>query len=351
MVLVAHAKSYCEIVKEKSVLRQLIRYSDQTLTDAYLGQKTTAQILEEAEQGVFQLSQERMEGGLRHISGIVGEAFERIQEMSLKEGGLTGITTGYDGLDNLLSGLQPADLVLLAARPSMGKTALGVNIATNAAIQGKCKVAIFSLEMSSMQLSQRIIASLSKVDLQKIISGNIEDPEEWTRIANASGALAELDLYIDDTASIPLSELRAKCRRMKMEKGLDLVMIDYLQLMETHERTENRQQEISAISRGLKALAKEINCPVLALSQLSRNLESRKDKRPMLSDLRESGAIEQDADVVMFIYREDYYDDESEKGNIAEIQIAKHRNGPTGKTELVFLKEITTFANMAREVT
>lgn len=238
---------------------------------------------------------------------------------------------------------------MLAARPSMGKTALGINIATNAAIRGKGKVAIFSLEMSDLQLSQRIISSLAKVNLQKIISGNLES-KDWQQVAEAAAAIRGLDIFIDDTSGISLTELRSKCRRLKIEQGLDLIVIDYLQLMSSDGRQESRQQEISTISRGLKALAKEIECPVLALSQLSRLTETRADKHPMLSDLRDSGAIEQDADVVMFIYREDYYNEKSELSNIAEIIIAKHRNGPTGSVQMVFLPEITTFADKAREI-
>ncbi len=347
--LVAHVKSYCEIVKEKSILRQLIHNSNITLEDAFQEQKEAAVILNEAEQNIFHLSQKQMEKGLRHIGGIVGEAFTKMQELSQKAGGLTGITTGFVDLDQSLSGLQASDLILLAARPSMGKTALGINIATNAAIRGKGKVAIFSLEMSDLQLSQRIISSLAKVNLQKIISGNLES-KDWQQVAEAAAAIRGLDIFIDDTSGISLTELRSKCRRLKIEQGLDLIVIDYLQLMSSDGRQESRQQEISTISRGLKALAKEIECPVLALSQLSRLPETRADKHPMLSDLRDSGAIEQDADVVMFIYREDYYNEKSELSNIAEIIIAKHRNGPTGSVQMVFLPEITTFADKAREI-
>lgn len=347
--LISNASSYAAIVKEKALLRDLIRTSDETISDAYGERKSASDILARAEEEIFRISQERSDRDLRAISGIVGEAFEKIQEMSMKGGGLTGVTTGYQDLDRDLSGLQASDLVLLAARPSMGKTALGINIATNAAIRAKAKVAIFSLEMSDLQLSQRIISSLSHVDLKKIISGQIA-ADEWEIIAEAASAMRELPIYIDDTAGITVSEMRAKCRRMKLERGLDLVVIDYLQLMASDGRNENRQQEISAISRGLKALAKELQVPVLALSQLSRAPEARTNKRPMLSDLRESGAIEQDADVVMFIYRDDYYDKASEVPNLAEVIIAKHRNGPTGTVEMVFLPDTTTFADKAREI-
>ena len=270
------------------------------------------------------------------------ESFARIEEMAANKGQLTVLTTGFLDIDNKLSGLQKSDLVLIAARPSMGKTAFGLNVATNAALKAKAKVAIFSLEMSKEQLVQRMIAATAHVDLQKIISGNLTE-DEWLQIINSMGPLSQADIYIDDTAGISLTEMRAKCRRLKIEKGLDLVVIDYLQLMQLDVRTENRQQEISAISRGLKGLAKEMECPVISLSQLSRAPELRSDHRPMLSDLRESGAIEQDADVVMFLYRDEYYNEESEKKNIGEVIIAKHRNGPTGTVELVWKKEFTKF--------
>lgn len=247
-------------------------------------------------------------------------------------------------MDNKLSGLQKSDLVLLAARPSMGKTALGINIATNAAVKAGAKVAVFSLEMSKEQLVQRMISATAHVDLQKIISGNLVD-NEWMQVVNSMGPLSQINVFIDDTAGISLMEMKAKCRRLKIEKGLDLVVIDYLQLMQLDGHIESRQQEISAISRGLKALAKEMECPVVALSQLSRAPELRADHRPILSDLRESGAIEQDADVVMFLYRDEYYNQESEKKNIGEVIIAKHRNGPTGNLELVWKGEYTKFLN------
>lgn len=271
-----------------------------------------------------------------------------MEQRAQNPGGLTGLSTGFVDLDRKLSGLQKSDLVLIAARPSMGKTALMVNIATNAALKNDARVAIFSLEMSKNQLVQRVISSNAHVDLQKVISGDINE-DEWTKIINAMPIISDLKIEIDDTAAISPLELKAKCRRMKVEKGLDLIVIDYLQLMQMSGRVESRQQEISTISRNLKAIAKELDVPVIALSQLSRAPELRSDHRPILSDLRESGAIEQDADVVMFLYRDEYYNkEESEKPNIGELIIAKHRNGPTGTVELVFKKEYTKFLNLER---
>ena len=271
-----------------------------------------------------------------------------MEQRAQNPGGLTGLSTGFVDLDRKLSGLQKSDLVLIAARPSMGKTALMVNIATNAALKNDARVAIFSLEMSKNQLVQRVISSNAHVDLQKVISGDINE-DEWTKIINAMPIISDLKIEIDDTAAISPLELKAKCRRMKVEKGLDLIVIDYLQLMQMSGRVESRQQEISTISRNLKAIAKELDVPVIALSQLSRAPELRSDHRPILSDLRESGAIEQDADVVMFLYRDEYYNkEESEKPNIGELIIAKHRNGPTGTVELVFKKEYIKFLNLER---
>jgi replicative DNA helicase len=250
-------------------------------------------------------------------------------------------------LDEKISGLQKSDLVLLAARPSMGKTALGLNIALNSALKGGASVAIFSLEMSREQVVQRMLSSSAHVDLQKIISGKLNE-EEWVKIIKAMGPLSQTKIFIDDTAGISLMEMKAKCRKLKIEKGLDLIVVDYLQLMQADSMKESRQQEISAISRGLKALAKEIECPVLALSQLSRAPELRSDHRPILSDLRESGAIEQDADIVMFLYRDEYYNKDTDKKNIGELILAKHRNGPTGTVELVWMGQFTEFLNMER---
>lgn len=335
---------YCKIVKEKSILRQLIRSSNEIMSFAYDDSEDVNLIIEKAEKNIFDITQGAHRQGFAPINEVLLDSFAKIEEMAANQGGLTGLTTGFIDLDNKLSGLQKSDLVLIAARPSMGKTALGINIVTNAALEANASAAIFSLEMSKEQLVQRMISSTAHVDLQKIISGRLVE-DEWLQIINSMGPLSQTNVYIDDTAGITLMEMKAKCRRLKVEKGLDLILIDYLQLMEMEGRQESRQQEISAISRGLKALAKEMDCPVVALSQLSRAPELRSDHRPILSDLRESGAIEQDADVVIFLYRDDYYDEESEKKNIGEAIISKHRNGPTGVVELVFKKEFTKFLN------
>jgi replicative DNA helicase len=343
----ANAKYYCNIVEEKSTLRKLIRSSNEIMGLAYENSEEVNAIIEKAEKNIFDITQGAHKKGIVPISEVLLSSFAQIEERAANKGGLTGLTTGFSDLDRKLSGLQKSDLVLLAARPSMGKTALGVNIATNASLKGNGKIAIFSLEMSKEQLVQRIISSTAHVDLQKIISGNLAD-DEWIQVVNAMGPLSRMEIYIDDTAGISMMEMKAKCRRLKVEKGLDLIVVDYLQLMQVDGKVESRQQEISAISRGLKGLAKEMECPVLALSQLSRAPELRSDHRPILSDLRESGAIEQDADVVLFLYRDEYYDKESEKKNIGEVIIAKHRNGPTGSIELVFKQEYTKFLNMEK---
>ncbi len=343
----ANTKYYCDIVEEKSILRRLIGSSNEIMGLAYDNSESVNVIIEKAEKNIFDITQGAHRRGFFPINEVLLTSFAQIEERAANKGQLTGITTGYADLDLKLSGLQKSDLVLLAARPSMGKTALGVNIATNASLKDNAKVALFSLEMSKEQLVQRIISSTAHVDLQKIISGNLVD-DEWIQIVNAMAPLSKMDIYIDDTAGISMMEMKAKCRRLKIEKGLDMIVVDYLQLMQMDGRAENRQQEISAISRGLKGLAKEMECPVLAISQLSRAPELRSDHRPILSDLRESGAIEQDADVVMFLYRDEYYDKESEKKSIAELIIAKHRNGPTGQIELVFKQEYTKFLNMER---
>lgn len=340
----ANTKYYCKIVEEKSILRRLINSSDEIITKAYEDNEDINALIEKAEKNIFDITQGSHKEGFSPINEVLLSSFAQIEERAANKGGLTGLTTGFIDLDNKLSGLQKADLVLLAARPSMGKTAFGINIATNAAVKAGAKVAIFSLEMSKEQLVQRMISATSHVDLQKIISGDLVD-NEWMQVVNSMGPLSQINVFIDDTAGISLMEMKAKCRRLKIEKGLDLVLIDYLQLMQLDGHTESRQQEISAISRGLKGLAKEMECPVIALSQLSRAPELRADHRPILSDLRESGAIEQDADVVMFLYRDEYYNQESEKKNIGEVIIAKHRNGPTGNVELVWKGQYTKFLN------
>lgn len=340
----ANTKYYAKIIHEKSILRRLISSSNEIMGKAYEDSEEVDLIIEQAEKNIFDITQGAHKQGFSPIDKVLLSSFAKIEEMAANKGGLTGLTTGFTDVDNKLSGLQKSDLVLLAARPSMGKTAFGINIATNTALKAGAKVAVFSLEMSKEQLVQRMISATAHVDLQKIISGNLVE-DEWLQIINSMGPLSQANVYIDDTAGISLTEMKAKCRRLKIEKGLDLVVIDYLQLMQLGGRQENRQQEISSISRGLKGLAKEMECPVIALSQLSRAPELRSDHRPILSDLRESGAIEQDADVVLFLYRDEYYNEDSEKKNIGELIIAKHRNGPTGLVELVWKKEFTKFLN------
>ncbi len=339
-----NVEAYSKIVKEKSVLRYMIRISDEIMSKCYSNMAAT-EILEYAESSIYGISQSKSKGDLEKISNILGITLDQINQMSLNEGGLTGVTTGLVDLNKHLSGLQKSDLILLAARPAMGKTTLALNMALSAALDGK-NVAIFSLEMSKMQLTQRFLSSLSLIDLQKIISGTLEE-DDFGMLGDALRIMEDTPIYVDDTSSISLTELRSKCRRLSSKEGLDLVLIDYLQLMtDGSGRNENRQQEISNISRGLKGLAKELNCPVVALSQLSRAVESRTDKRPMLSDMRESGAIEQDADIVMMLYRDDYYNPESERPNIADLIIAKHRNGPTGTVQLYFNKKYTKFTDL-----
>ena len=340
----ANIKYYCKIVEEKSLLRKLIKSSDEIIGKAYEDSDDVNVLMEKAEKNIFDITQGVEREGFYPIDEVLLDSFAKIEQMAANKGNLTGLTTGFIDLDNTLSGMQASDLILLAARPSMGKTALGINIAVNSALNADANVAVFSLEMSKEQLVQRMISSVAHVNLGKIISGDLEE-DEWLKIINAMGPLSKSKIVIDDTPAISLMEMSAKCRRQKMKEGLDLIVIDYLQLMQMEGHNENRQQEISAISRGLKGLAKEMSCPVIALSQLSRAPELRADHRPILSDLRESGAIEQDADVVMFLYRDDYYNKDSEKMNIGEVILAKHRNGPTGTVELVWKGEFTKFLN------
>ncbi|XOQ17788.1 MAG: replicative DNA helicase [Sporanaerobacter sp.] len=343
----ANVKYYCDIVEEKSILRRLIKSCDEIITKSFEDAEEVNSIIERAEKSIFDITQGRNNEGFSPIKEVLLDSFSRIEEMSMNEGGLTGLTTGFLDIDEKLSGLQKSDLILLAARPSMGKTALGLNIALNSAIKGNGHVAIFSLEMSKEQLVQRMLSSVSHVNLQKIISGRL-DEDEWVKIVQAMGPLSSTNIFIDDTPGISIMEMKAKCRKLKIEKGLDLVVVDYLQLMQSDSPSESRQQEISSISRGLKALAKEMECPVLALSQLSRAPELRSDHRPILSDLRESGAIEQDADIVMFLYRDEYYNEDTDKKNIGEVIIAKHRNGPTGTVELLWMGQFTKFVNLEK---
>ncbi len=338
---------YAQIVKDKSVLRNLIKVTEGISNECYLDKEKLDDILAGAEKNVFDIVQRRGSSDFVNIRDIVIQSLDNIEAASRNKGAVTGIATGFYDLDYKTAGLQPSDLVLLAARPSMGKTAFVLNIAEHIAVKNKITTAIFSLEMSKTQLVNRILSMNSRVDAQVLRTGNLED-SDWANLMESARIIGESGLIIDDTPGISITELRSKCRKFKLEQNLGLVIIDYLQLMSASGRSESRQQEISEISRSLKALAREINCPVVALSQLSRAVEKRDDKRPMLSDLRESGAIEQDADVVMFIYRDEYYNKESPEAGITEIIIAKQRNGPTGTVKLGWQAEYTKFVNLER---
>lgn len=342
----ANIRHYADIVEEKAILRKLIRFTTQIASRCYEDQEETMELLDNAEKMILEIASNRNSDGLVSIKTVLSNTLEKIEHMSNNRGNITGVPSYFADLDRMTSGWQPSDLIILAARPAMGKTTFGLNIAYNAATKGKMPVAVFSLEMSREQLVQRLISAEAMIDQHKLRTGRLQD-EEWLRLTKAAQPLSTAQMYIDDTPAISVLELRAKARRLKAEKGLALIVIDYLQLMQVNSRkNENRQQEISEISRSLKALARELDVPVLALSQLSRAVEQSHEKRPQLSHLRESGALEQDSDLVMFIYREDYYNPESEKPGIAEIILAKHRNGPTGSVELGFIKEFTKFVNL-----
>lgn len=345
----ANIKYYLNIVKEKSLLRKLIKVTDNIQNECYAGKEDVDTIFAQTEKDIFQLIQNRGNSEYVPIKEIVKNALNRIMMASKTQGNVTGIATGFIDLDYRTSGMQPSDLILVAARPSMGKTAFVLNIAQYVAFHNDLATAIFSLEMSKEQLVNRLFSLESRVDAQVLRTGNLTDTD-WEKLIEGAGVVGGSKLIIDDTPGISISELRSKCRQYKMEHDLKLVIIDYLQLMSgSGKRIDSRQQEISEISRSLKALARELQVPVVALSQLSRAVEQRPDHRPMLSDLRESGAIEQDADVVMFIYRDDYYNKDTENKNIAEIIIAKQRNGPIGTVNLVWLPQYTKFANMKRD--
>ena len=344
----ANARYYAEIVRDKSMLRRMIKTTEEIANDCYQGTESTDVLMEQTEKKVFDLLQNRGGSDYVPIKQVVLDALDQIERASKTQGSVTGIATGFLDLDYKTSGLQPSDLVLVAARPSMGKTAFVLNIAQYVALKSNLCTAIFSLEMSKTQLVNRLFALEARVDAQKLRSGNLTD-KDWEDLIDGAGTIGQSKLIIDDTPGISISELRSKCRKYKLEHDLKLIIIDYLQLMSGSGRaSDSRQQEISDISRALKSLARELNVPVIALSQLSRAVEQRPDHRPMLSDLRESGAIEQDADVVMFIYREDYYIKDTENKGIAEIIIAKQRNGPIGTVNLVWLPEYTKFANMEK---
>ncbi len=343
----ANVRYYAQIVKDKAVLRSLIKATESISNQCYLDKEKLEDILAGAEKSIFDIVQRRSSSEFVSIRDIVLQSLDNIEAASRNKGAVTGIATGFYDLDYKTAGLQSSDLILLAARPSMGKTAFVLNIAEHTAIKNNITTAIFSLEMSRTQLVNRMFSMNSRVDTQMLRTGNLEDAD-WANLMESARVIGESGLIIDDTPGISITELRSKCRKFKLEHNLGLVIIDYLQLMSGSGRSESRQQEISEISRSLKALAREISCPVVALSQLSRAVEKRDDKRPMLSDLRESGAIEQDADVVMFIYRDEYYNKESQEAGITEIIVAKQRNGPTGTVKLGWQAEYTKFVNLER---
>lgn len=342
----ANVEKYIKIVEEKAALRELIKTANEIIELGYDPTEDLDMIMDNAEKKIFNIMQNKNQKGYAPIKDVLVDTFAQLEELYNQKQHITGVATGFVDLDYKTAGLHNSDLVLIAARPAMGKTAFAVNIATNAAVRGNVPVAMFSLEMSKEQLVNRILCSEAMVDSNKVRTGKIED-EDWIKIAGAIGPLSEAQMFIDDTPGISINEIRAKCRKLKLEKNIGLVVIDYLQLVQgTGKRGSSREQEISEISRSLKILAKEIEVPVIALSQLSRAVEARPDHRPMLSDLRESGSIEQDADIVMFLYRDDYYNEDSEKKNQAEVIIAKQRAGSTGTVDLAWLGQYTKFANL-----
>lgn len=341
----ANVEYYARIVAEKSLLRKLIKASSKISALCFEEQEDPVSLLDQAERLILSISGGSGKGNIASIRSVLLETLNKIESLYLQNTSVTGVASHYHALDRFTSGWQKSDLIILAARPAMGKTSLCLNIAQNVAVKDNLPVAVFSLEMSKEQLVQRMLCAEAMVDAQKLRNGRLTE-EDWVRLTNAVAPLSNAPVYIDDTPGITVMELRSKTRKLKAEKGLGLVVIDYLQLMQGNKRTDNRQQEISEISRSLKALARELDVPIIALSQLSRAVEQGNEKRPSLSHLRESGALEQDADLVMFIYRDEYYNPESEKKNIAEVIIAKHRHGPVGSVELGFIKEYTKFVNL-----
>lgn len=346
--LSSNASKYIKIVEEKSILRQLIKASNEMIDLGYAQSEDVEAIMDQAEKKIYDIMQGQNHKGFAVLKDVLVESFAEIEKLYNQKEPITGVPTGFADLDYKTAGLHNSDLILIAARPAMGKSAFALNIASHAAINAKVPVALFNLEMSKSQLVNRMLCSEAMVDSNKIRTGKIEE-DDWTKLATALGPLSEAPIYIDDTAGITVAEIRAKCRKLKLEKNIGLVVIDYLQLIQgSGKRNSSREQEISEISRSLKILAKELDIPVIALSQLSRAAEQRQDHRPMLSDLRESGAIEQDADIVMFLYRDDYYNPDTEKKNIAEVILAKHRAGSTGTVELLWMGNYTKFANIDR---
>ncbi len=343
-----HAPHYARLVEETSVRRRMLAAAEHIAQLAHQRDLGVEAILDEAEKALFNVSERRITRGVKPFREVLTAYYDYLDHLRTHQGEALGIPTGFIDLDKLLSGFQPSDFIIVAGRPGMGKTAFLLSIAKTAAQRHRKRVAIFSLEMSNEQLVQRLLAQETGIDSQRLRTGEIS-AEEWDKISQAVDAFSNAPIFLDDTPAITPTQLRTKCRRLHMEYGLDLIMVDYLQLMSSGSRSENRVQEVSQISRNLKALARELNVPVLAAAQLSRAVEQRTDKRPMLSDLRESGSLEQDADVVMFLYREEVYDENTEKEGIAEVIVAKHRNGPTGRVELIFQKELARFLDAAHQ--
>lgn len=342
----ANIRYYSEIVEEKALLRRLIRTATDIVTSGFQKEDEVEEVLNDAEKNILEVSQRKNTGAFREIKDVLIEVYDNIEHLHNHDADITGLASGYRDLDHITSGFQPNDLIIIAARPSVGKTAFALNIAQNVAINTEENVAIFSLEMGAEQLVSRMLSAEGNIDATKIRTGKLE-ADDWSKLTMAMGSLSNAGIYIDDSPGIRVSEIRSKCRRLKQEHGLGMIVIDYLQLIQgSGNSRENRQQEVSEISRSLKGLARELNVPLIALSQLSRGVESRQDKRPMMSDLRESGSIEQDADIVGFLYRDDYYDQETEKQNIIEIIISKQRNGPVGTVELAFVKEYNKFVDL-----
>lgn len=344
VISTANVNSYIKIVKDKSTFRRLIKTSTSIIEECYENQTDVEAVIDSAESKIFNIVENRNVSDFEHMSEILERGFIQIENVFNNKGQINGIATGFNELDAKTSGFQKGEMILIAARPSMGKTTFALNIAENVALLGKKKVAVFSLEMSKEQLSYKLLCSQANIDMIRLKTGDLED-KDWENIARAAGPLSSAEIYIDDTAGTSVMEMRSKCRRLKMEHGIDLIIVDYLQLMSGSRQSESRQQEVSEISRSIKGLAKEMECPIIALSQLSRAPEQRADHRPMLSDLRESGSIEQDADVVMFLYRDEYYNNDTEDKNIAECIIAKQRNGPVGTVKLAWLGQFSKFVN------
>jgi len=342
----ANAEEYAKIIAQKSQARRLIEVADDVISKGYEGSMDPGTLLDYAESGIFEISQARQKGQYTHIRDVLLENIEIIDKAAQMEGGLTGVTTGFRDLDEKTSGLQKSDLIILAARPAMGKTAFALTVALNASVKGNASVLIFSMEMAKEQLGQRLLAMESRVDMQSLKKGKLQR-RDWDDINDALDVLSKANIHIDDTPGVSIMEMKSKCRRLKAESGLDLVIIDYLQLMNPEGKADSRTQEISVISRNLKLLARELDCPVIVLSQLSRAPETRTDHRPMLSDLRESGSIEQDADIVIFLYRDEYYNAEEAVPGECEVIVAKQRSGPTGTVKVAWLDKITKFVDSA----